>query len=76
MEKPNTDSFFGTYLDIDSWAENLMEEEHEIQSRRKKGFSKKSQKKQMGVYNDNNKRFPCKTNGKNSTKNKRYTKRP
>ena len=68
MAKHNFDSFFESYLDIDSWAENLIEEEHEVQSRRKKGFSKKSQKKQMGIYNDNNKRFTRKANGKNIRK--------
>ena len=68
MEKPNIDSFFDSYLDIDSWAENLIEEEHEIQSRRKKGFSKKPKEKQMGIYNDNNKRFSGKANGKNIRK--------
>ena len=68
MAKYNFDSFFESYLDIDSWAENLIEEEHEVQSRRKKGFSKKSQKKQMGIYNDNNKRFTRKANGKNIRK--------
>ena len=75
MAKHNFDSFFESYLDIDSWAENLIEEEHEVQIRRKKGFSKKSQKKQMARNNDNNKRLSRKNDGKNITRKTRYTKR-
>ena len=71
MENHDKDNFFESYLDIDSWAEKEMEKEHEIQGRRKKGFSKKSKEQQMGIDNDNYKRFPLKANGKDVTKKRR-----
>ena len=71
MEKPNFDDFFESYLDIDSWAEKEMEKEYEIQSRRKKSFSKKSKEQQMGSNNDNRKRFSRKANGKDITRKRR-----
>jgi hypothetical protein len=71
MENHDKDNFFESYLDIDSWANELIEKEHEIQIRRKKSFSKKPKEQQMGIDNDNHKRFSRKTNGKDVTKKRR-----
>ena len=55
MAKLDTDNFFESYLDIDSWAEKEMEKEYEIQGRRKKRLSKKKQQGKMGTIKNNNK---------------------
>ena len=44
MENPNNDNFFESYLDIDSWADDLREKEYEVQSRRKKRILQKKQR--------------------------------
>ena len=71
MENHDKDNFFESYLDIDSWANELIEKEHEIQIRRKKSFSKKPKEQQMGSNNDNSKRFSRKANGKDIARKRR-----
>ena len=71
MENHDKDNFFESYLDIDSWAEKEMEKEYEIQVRRKKDFSKKPKQEQMGINNNNSKRFSRKANGKDIARKRR-----
>lgn len=47
MVKPDFNSFFESYLDIDYWAEELEEKEHALQIRRKKRILQRKQKRQM-----------------------------
>ena len=47
MEKPDFNSFFESYLDIDYWAEELEEKEYALQSRREKRILQRKQKRQM-----------------------------
>ena len=51
MENPNNDNFFESYLDIDSWADDLREKEYEVQSRRKKRILQKKQRIKVGNQN-------------------------
>ena len=64
MAKHNFDSFFESYLDIDSWADELIEKENAIQSRRKNHLSEKKAKREMGNTKKDNKFFTRKKNGK------------
>ena len=64
MEKRDFDDFFESYLDIDSWADELIDKEHEVQGRRKKRLSKKQQERQVGNRNDNYEFIPRQKNGK------------
>ena len=47
MEKPDFNSFFESYLDIEYWAEELEEKEYALQSRREKRVLQRKQKRQM-----------------------------
>ena len=64
MEKRDFDDFFESYLDIDSWADELIDKEHEVQGRRKKRLSEKKQQGKMGVVKNNNKPIARQNNGK------------
>ena len=47
MEKPDFNSFFESYLDIEYLAEELEEKEYALQSRREKRVLQRKQKRQM-----------------------------
>ena len=64
MENHDFNDFFESYLDIDSWADELIEKENAIQSRRKNYLSEKKAKREMGNTKKDNKFFTRKKNGK------------
>ena len=64
MEKHNNDNFFKSYLDIDSWADDLKEKDHEIQSRRKKRILQKKQRIKVGNQNKDHDKPKSKNNGR------------
>ena len=64
MENPNNDNFFESYLDIDSWADDLREKEYEVQSRRKKRILQKKQRIKMANQNKNHDKSKSKDNGR------------
>ena len=64
MGKPDFNSFFESYLDIDYWAEELEEKEHALQSRREKRILQKKQKRQMGTQGKDHKFNTRANNGK------------
>ena len=47
MGKPDFNSFFESYLDIDYWADELEEKEYALQIRREKRVLQRKQKRQM-----------------------------
>tara|TARA_R110000851_G_scaffold8103_2_gene31173 strand:- start:291 stop:506 length:216 start_codon:yes stop_codon:yes gene_type:complete len=53
MEKPDFNSFFESYLDIDYWADELEEKEYALQIRREKRLLQGKQKRQMGTKGKN-----------------------
>tara|TARA_R110002020_G_scaffold45606_7_gene130362 strand:+ start:17775 stop:17975 length:201 start_codon:yes stop_codon:yes gene_type:complete len=64
MENHDFNDFFESYLDIDSWADELIEKQNAIQSRRKNRLSEKKEKRKMENIKNNNKFFTRKKNGK------------
>jgi hypothetical protein len=68
MEKPDFNSFFESYLDIDYWAEELEEKEYALQSRREKRVLQRKQKRQMETQGKDHKFNTLTKNGK-KTKN-------
>jgi len=64
MGKPDFNSFFESYLDIDYWAEELEEKEHALQSRREKRILQRKQKRQMGTQDKDHKLNTRINNGK------------
>ena len=64
MGKPDFNSFFESYLDIDYWAEELEEKEYALQSRREKRILQKKQKRQMETQGKDHKFNTCINNGK------------
>jgi hypothetical protein len=55
MEKPDFNSFFESYLDIDYWADELEEKEYELQIRREKRLLQGKQKRQVETQNKDHK---------------------
>ena len=53
MEKPDFNSFFESYLDIDYWADELEEKEYALQIRREKRLLQGKQKRQMETKGKN-----------------------
>ena len=68
MEKPDFNSFFESYLDIDYWAEELEEKEYALQSRREKRILQRKQKRQMETQGKDHK-FNTFTNNGKKTRN-------
>ena len=66
MGKPDFNSFFESYLDIDYWAEELEEKEHALQSRREKRILQRKQKRQMETQGKDHKFNTLTNNGKNT----------
>ena len=64
MENHDFNDFFESYLDIDSWADELIEKQNAIQSRRKNRLSEKKEKRKMENIKNNNKFITRKKNGK------------
>ena len=64
MEKPDFNSFFESYLDIDYWAEELEEKEYALQSRREKRILQRKQKRQMETQGKDHKFNTLTKNGK------------
>tara|TARA_R100000789_G_scaffold41191_1_gene42796 strand:- start:51 stop:266 length:216 start_codon:yes stop_codon:yes gene_type:complete len=64
MEKPDFNSFFESYLDIDYWAEELEEKEYALQSRREKRVLQRKQKRQMETQGKDHKFNTLTKNGK------------
>ena len=64
MGKPDFNSFFESYLDIDYWAEELEEKEHALQSRREKRVLQRKQKRQMETQGKDHKYNTLVKNGK------------
>ena len=64
MEKPDFNSFFESYLDIDYWAEELEEKEYALQSRREKRLLQRKQKRQMETKGKDHKFNTLINNGK------------
>ena len=64
MEKPDFNSFFESYLDIDYWAEELEEKEYALQSRREKRLLQRKQKRQMETKGKDHKFNTLTKNGK------------
>jgi Skp family chaperone for outer membrane proteins len=64
MEKPDFNSFFESYLDIDYWAEELEEKEHALQSCREKRILQRKQKRQMETQGKDHKFNTLTKNGK------------
>ena len=64
MEKPDFNSFFESYLDIDYWAEELEEKEYALQSRREKRVFQRKQKRQMETKEKDHKFNTLTQNGK------------
>ena len=64
MGKPDFNSFFESYLDIDYWAEELEEKEYALQSRREKRLLQRKQKRQMETKGKDHKFNTLFNNGK------------
>ena len=64
MGKPDFNSFFESYLDIDYWAEELEEKEYALQSRREKRVLQRKQKRQMETQGKDHKFNTLTKNGK------------
>ena len=64
MEKPDFNSFFESYLDIDYLAEELEEKEYALQSRREKRVLQRKQKRQMETQGKDHKFNTLTKNGK------------
>ena len=64
MEKPDFNSLFESYLDIDYWAEELEEKEYALQSRREKRVLQRKQKRQMETQGKDHKFNTLTKNGK------------
>ena len=55
MEKPDFNSFFESYLDIDYWADELEEKEYALQIRREKRLLQGKQKRQVETQSKDHK---------------------
>ena len=64
MEKPDFNSFFESYLDIEYLAEELEEKEYALQSRREKRVLQRKQKRQMETQGKDHKFNTLTKNGK------------
>jgi hypothetical protein len=64
MEKPDFNSFFESYLDIEYLAEELEEKEYALQSRREKRVFQRKQKRQMETQEKDHKFNTLTKNGK------------
>ena len=64
MGKPDFNSFFESYLDIDYWAEEVEEKEYALQSRREKRVLQRKQKRQMETQGKDHKFNTLTKNGK------------
>ena len=55
MEKPDFNSFFESYLDIDYWADELEEKEYALQIRRENRLLQGKQKRQVETQSKDHK---------------------